>query len=338
MQPFKTIVIVLCVLGWQATTAWADEVILKNGDRLTGDIISMDDGTLILKTQYAGDVKIARGGIQAITSKAPIKIQTMDGSILQGTVTSPAPERIVVTSDQFGSTMAIPLTNIQAINPPPLVSHTGSFNLGGLVATGNSSSKAINASVFYTLRADRNRFSIEGKYNYGEQDHQLNVRNAFGQLKYDYFITKRVFLDLFTLFEQDTFQDLNLRTTIGVGPGYQFIDTKQTQLSATIGIAYVNEDWRVRPDDSTTAGVWSVTLNTALVPDRLIFFHRQNGAYDFESPNAWRLRADQGFQIPVYKQFAMNIEYDLRYDSDPAPGRGKTDNLYIVGVSYLLRQ
>jgi len=40
--------------------------------------------------------------------------------------------------------------------------------------------------------------------------------------------------------------------------------------------------------------------------------------------------------VPVYKQFAMNIEYDLRYDSNPAPGRKKTDNLYIVGVSYVL--
>ena len=156
------------------------------------------------------------------------------------------------------------------------------------------------------------------------------------QLKYDFFLTKRVFLDTFALFEQDTFQDLNLRSTFGAGPGYQFIDTKRTQLSGMLGLAYVNEDWRTRPHDSTAAGVWAITLNTALIPERLIFFHRQQGFYDFNAPNAWRLRADQGFRVPVYKQFAMNLEYDLRYDSNPAPGRKPTDHLFIVGVSYVL--
>jgi putative salt-induced outer membrane protein YdiY len=84
------------------------------------------------------------------------------------------------------------------------------------------------------------------------------------------------------------------------------------------------------------SGVWGITLNTALILERLIFFHRQQGFYDFNAPNAWRLRADQGFRVPVYKQFAMNLEYDLRYDSNPAPGRKQTDHLYIIGVSYVL--
>jgi hypothetical protein len=32
MRSLKTIVIVICVVGWEAATAWADEVTLKNGD------------------------------------------------------------------------------------------------------------------------------------------------------------------------------------------------------------------------------------------------------------------------------------------------------------------
>ena len=32
----------------------ADEVLLRNGDRLTGDIVKMSDGSLVLKTPYAG--------------------------------------------------------------------------------------------------------------------------------------------------------------------------------------------------------------------------------------------------------------------------------------------
>ncbi|HEY3198415.1 MAG TPA: hypothetical protein VGJ57_10400, partial [Nitrospirales bacterium] len=118
MSPLKTILIVLCVLAWPATAS-ADEVMLKNGDRLTGDIIKMGDGSLVLKTPYAGEVKIDWKEVQGITSKAPVKIQTLDDSVLQGIVTSPAGDQIVITGEQFGPTRAIPLTNIKAINPPP---------------------------------------------------------------------------------------------------------------------------------------------------------------------------------------------------------------------------
>ena len=38
--------------------ASADEVWLKNGDRLTGKVLSLDAGTLLFKTAYAGDLSI----------------------------------------------------------------------------------------------------------------------------------------------------------------------------------------------------------------------------------------------------------------------------------------
>ena len=58
MRALKTIVIVFCVLAWPVAMASADEVMLKNGDRLSGDILKMGEGILVLKTTYAGEVKI----------------------------------------------------------------------------------------------------------------------------------------------------------------------------------------------------------------------------------------------------------------------------------------
>jgi hypothetical protein len=242
MKNLRVLIVVgIAVLAATVGSAHADEVILKNGDRLTGNIIKMGEGSLLLKTPYAGEIKIDWKEVQGFTSAAPAKVQALDGSIITGVVTSPVPDRIVITGDQFGPTMAIPLTSIQAINPPPMIRYSGAFNLGGVITKGNSDSKAINASLLYSLRADRHRFGVEGKYNYGEQSQRINVRNSLAQLTYDVFITKRFFFNTFALFEQDTLQDLNLRSTFGAGPGYQFIDTRRTQLSGTVGLAYVNE-------------------------------------------------------------------------------------------------
>jgi len=49
------------VLAWivfAATASYAEQVTLKNGDHLTGSIVSMDGQKLVLKTTYAGAVPI----------------------------------------------------------------------------------------------------------------------------------------------------------------------------------------------------------------------------------------------------------------------------------------
>ena len=48
--------------------ALADEVRLKNGDRLTGAIVKADSKTLTLKTDYAGTITIAAAAIAHVAA------------------------------------------------------------------------------------------------------------------------------------------------------------------------------------------------------------------------------------------------------------------------------
>ena len=41
--------------------AYADELMMKNGDRLQGTVVSMSLGKLVFKTSYAGDITIKMG-------------------------------------------------------------------------------------------------------------------------------------------------------------------------------------------------------------------------------------------------------------------------------------
>jgi putative salt-induced outer membrane protein YdiY len=329
----RTLSICLILLCW-AGPAWSDEVSLKNGDRVTGEVVKMGDGSLTLKTTYGGEIKIDWKEIQGLTSAGPLALQLRDGSVLRGRVSSPAPNQIVVTGEPFGSTTAMSFADIQAITPPPPITYTGTFNFGGNITDGNTKTTALNASARFTARAERQRFGLEAKYNYGEVNSLISTRNSLLGLNYDYFVTKRVYTTVFTLLEQDTFQDLNLRSTAGAGLGYQFIDTKRTKLSGDLGLAYVNENFRTQPDTDSASGRWSVTFNHEFLPDVLFFFHRNEGYYDLKAPNGYRIRADQGLRFPVYKGFSLNLEYDVRYNSNPAAGRKTTDLAYIMGVSY----
>jgi putative salt-induced outer membrane protein YdiY len=322
------LVVLLCPPGW------ADEVLLRNGDRLTGTIVTMEEGVLTLSTPHSGEVNIQWPEIQHLAADKPLKIQLHD------TVDGPDWREWLYTHYAMMESLRIsadgPLSfdAIKAINPPPPIRYRGTLNLGGNRTQGNTDTQALNASTRWTLRSDRHRVLAEAKYNYGEVGTQVTVRNSQAALKYDFFLTRKIFTNVEGLMEKDTFQNLLLRMTLGSGLGYQFVDTKAATVSVVSGLAYVNEHYTNAPSTKTPSARWGVRSEFVLVPDRVKLFHKHEGYYDFGERGALRIFADQGLRVTLLGNLFVNLEYDLRYNGDPAPGRQKLDEAMILGLGY----
>ena len=214
-----------------AQTAWvlvillsvpclADEVLLRNGDRLTGTIVTMEEGVLTLATPHSGIVHIKWPEIQGLSADQPLKIQlhdTVEGDDWREWLYT---HYAMTESLRISATGPLSFSAIKAINPPPPIRYRGILNIGGNRTQGNTDTQALNASTRWTVRSDRHRILAEGKYNYGEVSTEVNVRNAQAALKYDFFLTTKVFVNTEGLLEKDTFQSLALRTTLGSGLGY----------------------------------------------------------------------------------------------------------------------
>src|SRR5271170_1378045 len=65
---------------------FADQIVLKNGDRLTGTITKSDDKTLLIKTEFAGDVTVQWPAVQEITSTQPLHVSLANGKTVAGPV------------------------------------------------------------------------------------------------------------------------------------------------------------------------------------------------------------------------------------------------------------
>ncbi len=318
-----------------AVPAWADEVYLLNGDRLSGTIVKMEDSILTLQTDYGGEIKVDWTKVERVISAAPLKILVPGES--RGVFRSFFYGRHALHEVRdLGPTGPVPLTDILAINLEP-IRLTGTVTAGGNHTQGNSNAKAFNSAARFTLYAERQRLLIEAKYNYGQAGAQVTARNSLASLKHDYFVSKQIFIESFGMLEKDTLQNLQLRSSIGSGLGYQFYETARTMLSLSVGLAHVSEHFTNSPNTQTPSGRWSLRWEHALWPDRVKVFHRQEGFYDINAGNAFRLNADQGIRITVYKNLFFNVEYDLRLNTQPAPGRKTTDEAVIFGVGYELK-
>jgi len=65
------------------SVVWAVDVIqLKNGDQVSGDILSMEDRVLIVDTDYAKIIKIDWDDVKGLNSDEPIWVSFHDGAVI----------------------------------------------------------------------------------------------------------------------------------------------------------------------------------------------------------------------------------------------------------------
>jgi len=88
-----------------AVSVMADQVTLKNGDRLTGSIVKSDAKTLFIKTEFAGGVNVQWDAVSGMVSSQPLHLGLKDGQTIVGTVTA-ANNKLDVATKETGSVTA----------------------------------------------------------------------------------------------------------------------------------------------------------------------------------------------------------------------------------------
>ena len=319
------------VLLMLAYPAWADEIRMKNGDRLTGEIIRMEKEILIFKSDYAMErLGISWEEVECIRSDGYLPMEFSGQDFLIGRLTCPESGKVQIESFLLGKSTALPLHSLLSVNPS---TYSGIFNLGGTYNSGNTDTQALNVATRFQVRTRKHRFTVDAKYNFGEANGVSTARNSSASLKYDFFAREKIYSYAQSLNEQDRFANLNLRNTEGLGMGYQFFDTRLRSLFAEAGVSYFNEDRIVGEDKSSAAGRWAVGLDWEALPKRLKLFHRQEGYYSFND-SAIVLRSEQGLRIPLVNNVSANLEVDYRFNSQPEAGKKKSDLNVIFGFTY----
>lgn len=314
-----------------ACSASADELRIKNGDRLSGEIIRMEREQLFFQTPYSSEMlAISWKEIDCITSERHLRVLFNDDEVLTGAISCPEKGAISIAGELPDGSVKTAMNRLQAINPS---TYTGQVSIGGSLNSGNTNSRALNASTRLQAKTQRHRLTVDAKYNYGDTGGKPSARNWSGNLKYDRFLKDKWYGYVQSFTEQDSFANLNLRNTEGLGLGYQFYDGNRFSLFAEGGISYLYEDMRETDDRQDAAGRWSAGMDWEVVPGRLTFFHRQEGYYSFIA-QAMVLHTEQGVRIPLFENLHANFQADYRFNSAPSAGVKSSDLGLILGLTY----
>ena len=325
-----------------------DQVTTKDGTVLRGRIVGLADGELRLATPFHDEVKIKWSEVAGLQTAKPIPFVLKDGTSIQGLARPGAEGEILLKAASIPKPLQIKLDQIQAIHPPEkkAVEFKGSLTLGSVVVHGNTRNRSLSFLGAFEAKSERQRLTLNGYSNYGDDGHDVIVRNSRGALKYDFFITKRLYPYAATFFEGDKFQDLTLRSALSTGLGFQIIRVgdfasplfKGLEFSAEGGVAYFDEDFRRAKDDSYVSGRWAVKLDWPVIQDRLTLFHAHEVYPSFESQHDVYILTQQGLRLNIVKNFIATFQVNYRWDNTPAVVAGKTlrrnDTLVLITLGY----
>lgn len=328
----------ICILIFlSASISNADTVVVKNGDRLTGKVKKMESGVLIIKTAYDPEIKIPWPQIQSLVTDTPIIIKLENGLRLVGrTVKSNNDNNLRIIDSGIGEVdfqLAL-VKEIRSHPKPPIEAH-GYFNLSARTTRGNNKTDSYHGDGEVTVRKNKHRYVLGFAVNYGKNEEGIIQQDSLGYLRHDFFITNKLFFNNNVTALHDRFRDLDLRTTLGLGFGYQILDAEDHKLSVESGINYIKEDFQSSDDKNRAAARWALNYEQDFFDGGLTVFH-----YDEVLLGLGALKKEilvtlrNGLRIPLFLNFIGTLQINVDFNNDPAPDTQKTDLGYLLGVGY----
>jgi small nuclear ribonucleoprotein (snRNP)-like protein len=331
--------------GLLLSTAWADEVVMRNGDRVTGTIIKQDGKTITVKTDNFGIVTAPWDKVASLKSDQPVNVVLKDGKTLVGTV-APSEGNVGITTKDTkldvspGEVAAIRDADEQKayerlLSPGLLQLWSGGGSVGFAGTDGNAKTltftTAFNAARVTTtdkISLDFNLIKASALINGQTASTAQAVRGGIG---YDHNVSPRLFVNVFNDYEYDRFQNLDLRFVIGGGFGLHAVKNKRSALNLLGGADYNHSSFSTPLTRNAAEAFWGdeYTLKLTGASSLNQSFRMFNNLSD---TGAYRVNLDLSVATKIKKWLSWNLALSDHYLSNPVPGRKPNDWLYTTGL------
>lgn len=333
--------------------SFGDQIILKNGDRLTGTIEKSDDKALVIKTEFAGEVTVQWPAIQELKSDQPLHVGLKNGQTVVGSVTT-SDGTLEVSTQATGKVEAAKETVVVIRNdseqlayekvqhPGLLNGWEGGVDVGFGLTRGNSAAKNLAFAFTGTRKGLHDKLSLYARSVYATNDvptaspHVTSNTNQ-GGARYDRDITPRMFGFVNADFFTDALQDLNLRSVVGGGLGFHAIKSQNTTLDFLGGANYTRENYtQLAPlprliHSFSAAQIGDEFLHkiakSTVITQKAYFFP------DLSDAGEYRATFDFGTVTKINQWMGWQNMFGDVYVTNPPSGKKNNDVIFTTGLN-----
>ncbi|MGO9231693.1 MAG: DUF481 domain-containing protein [Bryobacteraceae bacterium] len=333
---FRTLWLTVCA----SAALFADQVVLKNGDTLTGSVIQKDGAKLTLKSELLGEVSIPWSAVKSLKSDQELVVVLPGGESVKGKISTNG-DNLEVASK------SAPLAGISTIRDEAeqkkweKLEHpglgelwAGNFDLGLALARGNARTETLTNAFNAARVTKHDKISLHFNQIYATAlvDGVSNATASAvrGGWAYNRDLNPRVFLTTLNEYEHDRFQSLDLRAVFGGGAGWNAVKGKKTTLSLQAGADYEREAFTTLTRSSAEVNfgddlLWKASAATSVTQSFRMY-------PNLSDTGQYRMNFDLTGVTAIKKWLGWHLTFSDRFVSDPLPGRLRNDVLLSTGL------
>lgn len=325
-----------------ATDTFADQVTMANNDRISGQIISVSDGKIQVRTEYAGVIQVDFDKITNLRTERIASIVLVDGETITGKIDSISGKMMFIESPDLGIVEVSrdrfqAMSTVEGESPAIPKIWSGSLSLGAQLQEGNTDTMDLRFDAQAKRKVPFRELQLKFRADYGETEGETDTNKAFGEAKYKVFRCERFYWFGVTNMEHDEMEDLDLRAQIYAGPGYYFIKKERTTVLGEVGAGIIGEwtnDENGR-DETIEPGGWINFEWKQRLWETMEFFQGLTIYPSLGDVGEYRLRSESTLKAPLGKRWALKLSAIDEYDSDPeSEDADKNDLRIITSVGY----
>ena len=237
---------------------------------------------------------------------------------------------------------------------------SGAGELGFAASRGNAKSENLNAKLTFKKEDDqwKDNFYLTALRSKGEvtvatldgnggianvKNYETTANRYEAGASMGYKLDERSYIVGALRYENDDFSPFQYQAVASIGYGYTVLKNASDELSFEVGPGYK----RYRPIDTvdlsmTPPVVTSYKSDGEVVGRGLVAYkHNFTETTSFidtflveAGSNNTFIQNDAGLQVAINKSFALKVGYQIRNNSDVAPGIKKTDQLITTNLVY----
>jgi len=320
-----------------AGPAGAARMYLDNGEAISGTLLGVSGGRVDWQSAILGELSVDQGHVQFIETDDEFDLR-MSGRTLNNCWMYRDHGHQLLHCDQ-GVERLFDWKLVQAAGTPvseprPLLVQRGDVKVMIEDSNGNTNLEKYDLDGNLELRYAETRHTLRLRYVEENANGNTTQDRWRGSYRYDQFLTEQWFLAGNAFYEEDEFKDLDSRTSVGLGGGFQFIETDFVDLVATVTGNYVDEQFAEGEGRHTPALLWNLDFRWRFNERGVELFHRHAALQSLDSTRDYELESASGFRYPINGHFSSVLQFEYSYDNTPADEAGKTDRKLSVGMDY----
>ena len=349
-----------------------DVLIFTNGDQLTGDLERAAAGSVVFKSDMAGELTIpldkvkelrSAGSFSLLKKGPPSKtnlvgqgqISVADGNV---SVTPAAQPPVSLPIKDVGFLIDTPTYDREIHNEIKFTQGwTGGVTAGATFVRSTDNNTVFTAGLALArlvptvaFLPPRQRMTLNVIETYGKATSAVipqtvppspavvtktSIFHADGE--HDWYFTPHLYGLANLSFDHNFAQGLSLQQLYGGGVGWTPFETPRHQLDLKADIHYERQNFFVSSSNVDLIGTIFGEAYKRLLPRKIAFTQTAEYIPSWNHPTDYSALFTAGFVLPTWKRLGVSLNATDNFLNNPSPGYKKNSFQFVAGVNYAFK-